>query len=110
MEVPVEIDFQGMPASEKISARVREWIGKLEHKYPRITACRVAIKEPGRHHRNGALYEVNIRVALPDGREVNVERTAQADERHADLDFAVNDAFRRAQRQLQDQVRQLQDK
>jgi hypothetical protein len=56
------------------------------------------------------LYEVNIRVALPDGREVNVERTAQADERHADLDFAVNDAFRRAQRQLQDQVRQLQDK
>ena len=110
MEVPVEIDFQGMPASEKISARVREWVGKLEHKYPRITACRVAIKGPGQHHRSGALYEVNIRVALPDGREVNVERTAQADERHADLDFAVNDAFRRAQRQLQDHVRQLQDK
>lgn len=110
MEVPVEIDFQGMPASEKIKARVREWIAKLEQKYRRITACRVVIKEPGRHHQSGGLYEINIHLALPGGREVNVERTAQADERHADIDFALNDAFRRAQRQLQDHVRLLQDK
>ena len=51
---------------------------------------------------------IDMALALPDGREVNVDRTAQADERHSDLDFAVNDAFKRARRRLQDQVRELQ--
>ena len=51
---------------------------------------------------------MNIRLALPNGREVNVGRTAQADERHADLTFAINDAFKRARRRLQDHVRRLQ--
>jgi hypothetical protein len=29
--------------------------------------------------------ELRIRLALPDGREVNIGRTAQADERYSDL-------------------------
>ena len=73
-----------------------------------MTAVRVVVKAPGGHHRTGGLYEINIRLALPDGREVNVGRTPQNDERYADLDFALNDAFKRARRQLQDQVRKLQ--
>ena len=73
-----------------------------------MTAGRVALKAPGGHHRNGGLYEVNIRLALPNGREVNVDRTAQEDERYADLNFAINDAFKRARRQLQDQVNRMQ--
>jgi cold shock CspA family protein len=55
-----------------------------------------------------AYYEVNIRLALPEGREVNVRRTAQADERHSDLTFTLDDAFKRARRRLQDQARRLQ--
>ena len=31
-----------------------------------------------------------------------------ADQRHADVNFAINDAFKRARRRLQDQVRRLQ--
>ena len=54
------------------------------------------------------MYEVHIRLALPDGREVNVGRTPPADERHSDLTFALNDAFKHARRQLQDQVRRAQ--
>ena len=45
---------------------------------------------------------------LPNGREVNVGRTAQADERQADLSFAINDAFKHVRRQLQDHVRRVQ--
>jgi cold shock CspA family protein len=41
-------------------------------------------------------------------REVNVGRTPPADERHSDLTFALNDAFKHARRQLQDQVRRAQ--
>ena len=62
------------------------------------------LKAPGGHHRTGGLYEINIRLALPEGREVNIGRTPQADERHADLSFALNDAFKRARRQLEDQA------
>jgi hypothetical protein len=34
-----------------------------------VTACRVVLKAPGH-------YEINIHLALPNGREVNIDRTA----------------------------------
>jgi cold shock CspA family protein len=37
-----------------------------------------------------------------------VERTPPADERYSDLDFALNNAFKRARRQLQDKLRRTQ--
>ena len=108
MQTPVEIEYQGMTASPKVQTDIAKHVTDLEQRFGRVTACRVVLKAPGGHHRTGGLYEVNIRMALPDGREVNVDRTAKADERHSDLDFAINDAFKRARRQLQDQVRHLQ--
>lgn len=108
MQTPIEIDFQGMPANPRIRAEIADHVSDLEQYSGRVTACRVVLKAPGGHHRTGGLYEVNIRLALPDGREVNVDRTAKADERHSDLTFAIDDAFKRARRQLQDQVRHLQ--
>lgn len=108
MQTPVEIDFQGMDAKPEIHTAIAEHVAELEQRYGRVTACRVVLKGPGGHHQTGGLYEVNIRLALPDGREVNIDRTAKADERHSDLTFAINDAFKRARRQLQDHVRELQ--
>ena len=108
MQTPVEIDFQGMDARPEIHTAIAKHVADFEQRFGRVTAGRVALKGPGGHHRKGGLYEVNIRLALPDGREVNVDRTAQADERHSDLTFAINDAFKRARRQLQDSVRELQ--
>jgi len=108
MQTPIEIDFQGMAARPDIQAVLATHVAELEQRFDRITACRVVLKAPGGHHRTGALYEVNSRLALPDGGEVNIDRTPQADERHSDLDFAINDAFKHARRQLQDQVRELQ--
>src|ERR1035441_2812483 len=108
MQTPVEIEFQGMEARPQIQAALAKHVADLEQRFGRVTACRVVLKAPGGHHRTGGLYEVNIRMALPDGREVNVDRTAQADERHSDLTFAINDAFKRARRQLQDHAREMQ--
>jgi len=108
MQTPVEIDFQGMPTNPVIRTAITDHVADLEQRFGRVTACRVVLKAPGGHHRTGGLYEVNIRLALPDGREVNVDRTATADERHSDLTFAIDDAFKRARRQLQDHVRHLQ--
>jgi cold shock CspA family protein len=107
METSVEVDFQGMTATPALQTSIEQHVAKLEQRYGRATACRVVVKGPSEHHRTGR-YEVNIRIALPDGREVDISRTPSADERHTDLEFAINDSFKRARRQLQDQVRKLQ--
>jgi cold shock CspA family protein len=107
MQTPVEIDFHGMTDDTGARGSIERRIAKLEQRYGRITACRVVVTGPGGHHRTG-LYDVNIRLALPEGREVNVGRMPLDDERYSDLEFAINDAFKRARRQLQDRVRHLQ--
>lgn len=108
MQTPVEIDFQGIGKQPDVRNSIEQHVAELEQKFGRVTACRVVLKGPGDHHRTGGLYEVNIRLSLPAGHEVKVTRTAQTDERHADLTFAINDAFKRARRQLQDHARHLQ--
>ena len=109
MQMPIiQIDFQGMSATPEIRAAIEKQIEGLEQRFGRATACRVAVKAPSGHHRNGGLYEVSIHLALPNGRQVDVGRTPTADERQADLSFAINDAFKHARRQLQDQVDRLQ--
>lgn len=96
-----------MAPVRRLRKEISEHVAKLENRYGRITSCRVVLKAPNPRHRVGGLYEVNIRLALPNGREVNVVRTATADERHADVTFAINDAFKRARRRLQDRVRRM---
>jgi ribosome-associated translation inhibitor RaiA len=108
MQTPVQVDFQGMAQSEALRSAIADHVAALEKRFGRVTACRVGLKAPGEHHRTGGLYAVSIRLALPDGKEVNVGHTPLADERYADVHFALNDAFKRARRQLQDQVRMLQ--
>jgi cold shock CspA family protein len=108
MQNAVQIDFQGMSPREELRAAIIKDVVRLEDRFGRITGCRVTLKAPGQHHRTGGLYEVHIRLTLPDGKEVDIGQTPHRDERHADIHFALNDAFKRARRQLQDQVRRLQ--
>src|SRR5450830_85895 len=110
MQTPVEIEFQEMVASPAVQDMIADHVKKLKQLYGRITACRVVVKGPGHRHQTGGLYDINIRLALPDGREVNVGRTAKADERHSDLPFAIHDAFKRARRRLQDHARRMEGK
>jgi hypothetical protein len=68
METPPQVEFQGMEPIPESRARVLERIAHIEERYGRITAFRVVVKAPGAHHRTSGHYEVNIHVALPDGR------------------------------------------
>jgi cold shock CspA family protein len=108
MQTALKIDFHGAETSEALKASIAEHVERLEHVFGRFTACHVAIRAPGRRHQKGGLYDLDIHITLPGGREIAVTRTPHQDERHADLEFAVNDAFRRAKRILQDQVRDMQ--
>ena len=108
METPLEIDFEGAPRPQHMREAVISHVAGLERRFGRITACRVAIKMPTGHHRTGGPYSVRIHLTLPSRREITVDRAATADERFADASFAINDAFKRARRRLQDQVRRMQ--
>jgi cold shock CspA family protein/ribosome-associated translation inhibitor RaiA len=108
MQTSPQIEFQNLTPTQEIRDAIGKHIDALEERWGRVTACRVVLKGPGEHHRAGGLYDVHIHLALPDGREVNVQRTALADDRRTDLNYAVNDAFKRARRQLQDKVRRVQ--
>lgn len=108
MDSPIQIEFLGFEPQERERQIVIERIGKFEELFGRIVAGRISVKAPTGHHRTGGQYEATIRLKLPGGREVDVSRTPQADERHSDFAFAVNDAFKRAKRQLQQHAQRLQ--
>jgi len=105
MEMPAQIDFEGVEGSAEIQPVIEKRLAELETRYGRVIAARVVVKGPGEHHQTGGQYRVSIRLALPDGREVNIGRTPKEDERYADLTFAIDNAFKRARRRLQDQAR-----
>ena len=107
MQVPVEVSFRGCEPSERLRDQIHEKLKGLEERFGGIIAGRVVLKGPSGHHRTGGLYEVGVHLTLPNGRAVDVERTPTPDERFADPLFAINDAFHRARRQLQDEARQM---
>jgi cold shock CspA family protein len=112
MQTPAHISFHDIVPTDvmraTIEARVADRIADLEHKFGRLIGCRVSIKGPSAHHRQGGPFRVTLHLSLPGGREVHVDRTPDVDERHGDLNFALGDAFKRAGRQLQDQARRME--
>ena len=108
MEKPVEINYEGFTPTEAQNTLFEQKIADLEKKFGRIIAGRISVKAPSEHHRTGRPYEISIRLRLPAGKEVDISKVRHLDERHADFQYAVNDAFKRAIRQLQDHARKLE--
>jgi ribosome-associated translation inhibitor RaiA len=105
MHTPLRITFQNTPSSDAIRKLIEEQVEHLEHLFERITDCHVVFKVPDGNHRNGGRYEVSVHLKMPGIVQVDVDRTAWPDERFADPQFAVTDAFRRARRRLQDRAK-----
>jgi len=104
METPLKIGFQGGEASAALSETIAEHVAALEKLHGRMTSCHVVVRIPDRHHRTSNLYSVNIHAVLPGGIDINVDHTPQADDRFADPQFALTDAFRRARRLVKDRA------
>ena len=104
MKTQLKISFQGSDPSEALRGMIEEHVEALEHVYGRLTACHVVIRVPDKHHRTSGLYSANIHMTLPGGIDINVDHTPQADDRFANPQFAVTDAFRRAKRLIKERV------
>ena len=109
MHAPLRITFQNTPSSDAVRQMIEEHAGHLEQFFGRMTACHVVFKVPDGNHRTGAAYEVTIHIKMPGGQTVDIDRTPGIDERFADPQFAVADAFRRARRRLQDRAKVMRN-
>ena len=104
MQLPLQITFKDMAPSPAIESQVRDKSTKLERFFDRIIGCHVTIEAPHRHSHKGRLYGVRIDLTVP-GREIVVTHSGPRDHRHEDIGVAIGDAFRAAERQLEDHAR-----
>ncbi len=106
LQTPVKIAFQGSTPSEALTQLINDEVETLERVYGRLTACQVTVRVPDNHHRTG-FYSVHVRLAMPGNYEVVVDQQPGNDDRLTTPQFAVNDAFRRAKRQIQDRAKKM---
>ncbi|HMI95727.1 MAG TPA: HPF/RaiA family ribosome-associated protein [Micropepsaceae bacterium] len=104
MEIPLEITFHNMAASESLSADIRKRVAKLEKFYGRLISCRVSVEARSKQHRKGNVYEVHVEMHAPRGHLVVSREPHHAKERHArpDVRASVRDAFKAAEEQLRE--------
>ena len=107
MQVPVEIAFRRCEPSSEIRSEVSRQVRRLEKFSARITSCHVVVTGPETRHRRGGLFDVKLRVVMPEHNDVVVDRShADAPQREHAL-VAIRDAFDIAVRQIEDVAREM---
>ena len=109
MQTPLQIAFEHLDHSDALETAIRNEVHRLERFYNRITSARVVIARPQHRQHKGDTYSVRIHLELPAGKHVDVSRDPGATGRHEDAHVTIRDAFDAAGRQLQDEVRKMQD-
>jgi cold shock CspA family protein/ribosome-associated translation inhibitor RaiA len=106
MQVSLDIAYKNFEPSEMVRAEVEKQAKRLEKFHDRITSCHVTVVAPARH-RKGAPYEVSIRVAMPQHKDIIVTSTHGDEPEHEHARVAIKDAFAAAQRQIEDAAREM---
>lgn len=102
MDRPLDIAFHNLQRSASVETEIRKHVARLEQRCESLVGCRVSVEALHRQHQTGNLYEVHVTLSMP-GRDLVVSREPHhAKERHAhpDVHTAVRDAFRAAEKQL----------
>lgn len=107
LQVPIQISFDDIPASDKVRSQVEAAAVALEQFNDHITSCRVALSAPDQRHRSGGLYDIRVTLRMPPRREIVVSHKAQDRPEREHLDVALREAFALVRRQVQDAVRNL---
>lgn len=100
MQVPLQITFRNMQASEKIETDIRKRVDKLTSHHQEIISCHVVVEAPAQRHQKGGLFKTRIDISCPEGKFViNREPPARRKE-HEDVYISLRDAFNAVDRQL----------
>lgn len=103
MQIATEVTFRNLDHSDAAEAYVHEHVAKLESFDARLVGCRVAVELPHRHRRS-AQPRVRIGMTVP-GKEIVVDYEPSPDDPEEGVFAAVDQAFDRAARRLEDHVR-----
>ncbi|MEM7191828.1 MAG: HPF/RaiA family ribosome-associated protein [Pseudomonadota bacterium] len=106
MDFPLDISFRNMDPSPAVETRIREKAAKLSRLYNRIVGCTVVVEAPHRHQHKGKLYSVHIDISVP-GKDLVIDRSKPLDHAHEDVYLAVRDAFKAAERRLEDHSQRM---
>ena len=100
MKTEPAITLRGVPDGHEIEEKVRRRALRLDRYCDDIQRCHVWVEAPHGHHQKGRLYEVRIRITVPE-EEIAVDGQPQDD----DVNIVIRNAFDAARRQLEDYVR-----
>jgi ribosome-associated translation inhibitor RaiA len=103
MQLPVQITFRDVPASEPLADSIREHADRLDRLFERITRCDVTVGRPGWRGAGTTGYVVRIDMSVPGG-DIIIGR-GNGSTVHNDPYSAVHDAFDRARRRLEEYMR-----
>ena len=122
MTIPLQVTFRNMEPSSGVEEWIRAGADQLESFYSQIMGCHVTVEIPHHHRIKSALYHVRIDLRVPGGelvikRESNprnqarqagtnaVTKHLEKEVLHKNVRVAIDDAFRAADRRLQDYAR-----
>lgn len=103
----LQVTFRNVEHFSSVESYIRQRAAKLEMFSARIIACHVAIEVPHKHQQSGRHVRVRIDLTVPGG-EVAVSH-APDEEPNEDVYAAVDSAFGRLARRLDDHVRRQRD-
>jgi ribosomal subunit interface protein len=104
MLLPLQVTIRDIGRSDAIEHYVRKRAAKLQTFFPRITSCRVAVESPHRHHHSGRHFRVRVDLTVPGG-ELVVSHAQDENTTNEDAYAAIDEAFGRLGRRLEDHVR-----
>jgi ribosome-associated translation inhibitor RaiA len=100
MQEPLQISFHNMASSEALEARVREHWAKIERHYDGIIGARIVLEAAHKQPHKSTLG-ITISIGVP-GRDIVVKREQRLHESDHHATWVINEAFRVAERQLED--------
>ena len=111
MQMPLEIAFHHIERSEQAENEIRTRVADLEKIYERLVSCRVRIDQRAKDVSGTIPPVVRIELGIPGHGEIVVSHEPDhllRKYKHPDLRSAINEAFRKAERQLLDLKEQRQ--
>lgn len=103
MQGPIEIAFHNIDSSEWAEEHIRKRIAELEQIFDRMASCRVRVDKRAKPNGESIPPVVRIEIGIPGRADLVVSHEPEFLQRkfqRPDLQKAINEAFRIAERQL----------
>jgi ribosome-associated translation inhibitor RaiA len=105
MEIPLEIAFHNIDASEQAESEIRSRVAELEKLYGRLNSCRVRVDQRAVNRSGTIPPMVRIELGIPGYKDVVVSHEPEHLQRkyqRPDIYNAIHEAFHVAERRLRD--------